>query len=132
MKRFMSWKKRSNHPQMGTTMTMWYVLLPGNRIGLALRSHQGQFQWRVIFFPIDNWILRPQNFRTDNTNARIPMFAKSGQNSSDWKDKIRIPMFIKIKLEFQCLEGYDQNSNVLEEQENNSNAHRNRTRISLF
>ena len=33
-------------------------------------------------------------------------------NSNVWKDKIRIPMFIKIGLEFECLEGSDQNSNV--------------------
>ena len=33
-----------------------------------------------------------------------------------------MPMFIKTGQEFQCLEGYDQNSN----------AHRNRARIPLF
>ena len=38
MKRFMSWKKRSNHPQMGTTKTIRYAVLPMNRIGLALPS----------------------------------------------------------------------------------------------
>ena len=38
MKRFMSWKKRSNHPQMGTTMTIRYAVLPMNRIGLASPS----------------------------------------------------------------------------------------------
>ena len=38
IKRFMSGNKPWNHPQMGTTITMWYVLLPVNRIGLALLS----------------------------------------------------------------------------------------------
>ena len=31
------------------------------------------------------------------------------QNSKGWKGKKRIPMFIKIGPEFQCLEGQGQN-----------------------
>ena len=30
---------------------------------------------------------------------------KLGQNTIIWKDKIKIPMFIQIGLEFQCLVG---------------------------
>ena len=36
---------------------------------------------------------------------RIPMFIKRDQNSSVLKDKIIIPMFIKIGPVFLCLEG---------------------------
>ena len=34
-----------------------------------------------------------------------------------WKDKVRIPMFGRIRLEFSCLERYGQNSNVRKEKD---------------
>ena len=44
------------------------------------------------------------------------MVKKIGQNANIWKDKIRIPTIKQTGIEFQCLEGWD----------NNSNAYRNR------
>ena len=40
------------------------------------------------------------------------MFTTIRQEFNIWKDKIRTPTFIKIGLEYLCLEGLDQNSNV--------------------
>ena len=53
---------------------------------------------------------------------RIPMFIKRDQNSSVLKDKIIIPMFIKIGPVFLCLEGQNHNSNI----------YKNRARIPMF
>ena len=35
-----------------------------------------------------------------------------GATSKVWKDKVRIPMFVRTNLEFQCLKGWGANSNV--------------------
>ena len=39
------------------------------------------------------------------------MFGRIGPGSQCWKDKIRIPMGIKIRPELESLKGYGHNSN---------------------
>ena len=57
---------------------------------------------------------KDHNSNVYEDRARIPMFKKIGQNSSVWKDNIRIsvckdkiiiPMLIEIRPEFHCLKG---------------------------
>ena len=39
------------------------------------------------------------------------MFKGKGSNSNVSKDKVRIPMFKRIRREYQCLKGSGRNSN---------------------
>ena len=47
------------------------------------------------------------------------MFGRKDQNSSVWDNEINIPMFLRIRPEFQCLEELSQNSRVYENRARN-------------
>ena len=48
-----------------------------------------------------------QNSNVWKEKGRIPMFIKKGQNSNVYIDSARIPMFGRRISEFPCLKGYD-------------------------
>ena len=60
------------------------------------------------------WKNNGRNFSVLKDKVRIPMFGRirshfqgverKGLNSSVWKDKVRILMFGRIRSEFQCLD----------------------------
>ena len=53
-------------------------------------------------FPIDNGILGPKNFRVYNTNALIPVFGRIRSEFQCLQNRATIPLFGSIISENQC------------------------------
>ena len=57
---------------------------------------------------------RRSKFNVYKDTARIQMLGRIGKEFQclHWEDKVRTAVFIRIVPEFQCFEGWGQNSNV--------------------